>query len=292
MRTALIKETWNELLALLVEFNRRWPEEVIAAEVYPLPLLPKQMSPEHIEPGLLCGDEAVAAIKEALVQLYYTDGQHPSTVFRLPGWVALKASLEEEIAAINQKRDTFRALITELPPGSRAAYTREVLKGISKLQSYRHLFYLPTPPRRLLFTWAGNTTAHSKTNVRAVLDRLEESRGHPPGHLSIAEWNYVIDMEWYRMATMKNDMELLYRKPVAPHPRMTSYPDEGSDHDHIYHANLPLLFTTPGPLPEVERLPVYDSGRRRKKRRDHGRYNPVIDRIHLYATQRRNKRGG
>lgn len=286
MERSTIKLAYRALVQEISSLNERWPDFVLNAEAWALPILQEQETPKSIEPVHHTADEAILLARKALAQFDRHPTQHPATVMRLPGWILLSEDLVTHFEQVNQMKDDLKSLVQQKPPGSRAALTRELFPGISMLQAYRHIFAYRNCPRQIIFSWAGHTTSSEETTVRDVMEIIEESRLLPPSHLDIDEWNGVIDNELRILATWSDSTPLLYRKPIAPHPRAMLYFSDSSRHDAMVHANLPIFLTcAPGNKPTVKGLGVFDYDKRSAKRKDSQQLVAVIERLGLYARK-------
>src|SRR5690606_33493952 len=110
-------------------------------------------------------------------------------------------------------------------------------------------------------------------------------RSYPPAHIPRGEWEAVIDAELRQLAELGPSPRLVFRRRVAPHPRVVAYPYDEETPPAVHHGNLPLVIFAPGnePLPQITPLGQYVEGVRTGLRRDRQRLVPVIERIHLYA---------
>lgn len=274
----------EELEATVDDFNSRWPNYVRHLELYQLPVLTEQSVPVRIEPVLLVGDEALTLALHAYGAFGYEPGQHPATTARFPGVLILSQSLEQQIQKINELKDRIRAVMAQHPPGSRAAIARQTLPGKAMLHLYRRIHFASNV-RRILWTWAGHTTGNRNVTVEQAADEIEAGRNYPPEHISRDQWGAIIDAEIRLLGTLGPSPRLLFRRRIAPHPRISIYPLADKTPPAVHHGNLPLVVYTPEdePLPEITPLREYIEGVRTGLRRDRQRLVPVIERIHLYA---------
>lgn len=282
-RAALITLA-EELEAAVEAFNSVWPEHQRHLELYRLPVLTEQTIPLLIEPSLVVGDEAITLAQHAFRAFYREPDQHPATVVRFPGVLVLREPLDAEIAAINALKDKIRSQMTAYPPGSRAYITRKTLPGRVMLQIYRRI-HTASSVRRVLWAWAGHTTGHRNVTVEQAAEEIEAGRSYPPAHIPRDEWSAIIDAELRLLGTLGPSPRLLFRRRIAPHPRVTIYSQDDKTPPAVHHGNLPLVVYVPEDeaLPEITRLKDYVEGVRTALRRDRQRLVPVIERIHLYA---------
>lgn len=152
------------------------------------------------------------------------------------------------------------------------------------LHLYRRI-HAASNVRRILWTWAGHTTGNRNVTVAQAAEEIEAGRSYPPEHIPRHEWDMIIDAELRLLAKLGPSPSLLFRRRIAPHPRVTIYPLVEDTPPAIHHGNLPLVVYTPveDALPEITPLGEYIEGIRTGLRRDRQRLVPVVERIHLYA---------
>lgn len=281
---AMLRAAAMELETAVAAFNAEWPAHVRHLELYRLPVLTEQRVPPVIEPVLLMGKEAVALAQHAFSNFGYEAGQHPATAARYPGVLVLRKSLAAQIEAINALKSQVRAIVGQYPPGSRSYIARKTLPGKVLLHMYRRI-HVVRGIRRVLWTWAGNTTGSRNVTVEQAAAEVEASRAHPPAGVPRHEWEAVIDDDLRRLAELGPSPRLVFRRRIAPHPRVVAYPHDENKEPAVFHGNLPLVVCAPAsePLPAITPLDKYVEGVRTALRRDRQRLVPVIERIHLYA---------
>ena len=156
------------------------------------------------------------------------------------------------------------------------------------LHLYRHI-HAVSDVRRVLWTWAGHTTGSRNVTVEQAAAEIEAGRSYPPAHFQRHEWEAIIDAELRQLAELGPSPRLVFRRRIAPHPRVVAYPFNENAAPAVHHGNLPLMVYAPesDPLPEITPLDRYIEGVRTALRRDRQRLVPVIERIHLYARLQR-----
>lgn len=277
----------NQLEEAVDAFNADWPGLVRHIELYKLPVLSAQEAPARILPEYQVGEPAIQLAARAFRTFSREPHQHPATVVRYPGVLVLgDASLGVEIEQINALKSRIRAIVTSYPPGSRAALTRKTFPGRMMLQIYRRI-HAASDVRRVLWTWAGHTTSNRRITAEEAAQEIEAARRRPPMHLDRETWNEVIDAELRQLAGIPPSSELVYRRRIAPHPRVIVYPHGSEDKPVTYHGNLPLVVFAPqsDPLPEISPLRPFLADVRIALRRDRRRLQPLIERAHLYAPE-------
>lgn len=278
-----IRQQFQILDTLVKSFNATWPESVEHIQVWSLPILNEAATPDSIEPMLLEGSAAIRAARDAFAGFHYRVGQHPATVARAPGWIALREGVIDQVRAINEAKDQLRLMIQSRPAGSRARLAREALPGVSLLQTYRHVFAFADAPRQILFSWAGHTTASRHISRAHAVRMVDESRNHPPVHIEPEVWDDVVATEIRQISSIEPGSALALRRTIAPHPRAMLYFSDAPIHDATVHANVPLIVRSGFEPPVVKSLKRFEREQRSALRSDRLPWVPVIDRIGLYA---------
>ncbi len=284
MDRVTIIEAFERLAEALEDFNTFWTSHALDGQVWKLPLSPDGNALTRIAPQLAQGEEAIVLAADAVRRLHWLPGQFPKTVFRLPGWVAVNADLRSMVNVVNAAKQDLRRALKQIEPRQRPKVAAATLPGVSLLQAYRKIDVVDYTPVRLLWSWAGHTTAHRRTSAGEVARLIEESRTHRVTGTSPEEWQAHLDRELQVLSAFVPSTPLLYRRTIAPHPRVMVYRQPGPQYAAMLHANLPLFFRaeTRDNLPNIDPLGPYDHDVRRKPRRDQRRLVPLIKRLDLY----------
>lgn len=284
MNRIAIIEAFERLTEALEDFNAFWASHALDGQVWKLPLSPDGNALTHIDPELAQGEEAIVLAADAVRRLHWLPGQFPKTVFRLPGWIAVNADLQAMVNAVNAAKHDLRRALKAIDPRRRSQMATATLPGVSLLQAYRKIDFVDYTPVRLLWSWAGHTTAHRRISAGEVAKLIEEARTHRVTGTSPEEWQTLLDRELQVLSAFVPSTPLLYRRTIAPHPRVMVYRQPGPHYAAMLHANLPLFFRaeTRDDLPDIDPLGPYDHDVRRKPRRDQRRLVPLIERLDLY----------
>ena len=248
------KQYFSALKKAVSQFNRRWPSVVSAACLYELPAYPRHkrrhIVPPLTQPQTYEGRTAIDGCVSALKQFLRTREQNPLSVIRFPGYVAVTESVSYDIDVINELKQGLQDTLQTLEPNEpdRVQLTRRLFPGVSMLQVYRSIVCHDTPVNRLEFTWSPMTMATRKLKMAHVIALLEESLSEPPPpeFENKATWQSVVEKELQEVRNL-NDDQLVQRKPIAPHPKVMVYFDEGENssttgkYDKIHNASLPVF---------------------------------------------------
>lgn len=284
MQRLSIIDAFDRLAGALEDFNAFWATHAVAGQVWRIPLSTDGKAPVRVEPEPVLDDAAFALAVDAARRLHRAPDQFPTTVFRLPGWVAVDADLRAMVGAVNLAKQQLRDSLKRVDSKRRAEVAAATLPGVSLLQAYRKIDYFDQTPVRLLWSWAGHTTAHRRISAGEVARRIEEARSHRVTGVTAEEWQAQLDQDMQVLSAFVPSTPLLYRRAVAPHPRVMVYLRPGPKYAAMLHSSLPLFFRVNegANLPVIEPLGSYDHDNRQKPRRDKRRLVPLIDRLNLY----------
>lgn len=285
-----IRQAFAELEEKLADFCQIWPQHVLAADVYTMPLNVNGLAPSSIPVESLQGADAIHLAQHAFQQLEFQASQHPATAYRLAGWIGIDQDLSAEIAKVNQQKEHLRQLILQIPERERNRWTRQALPHISLLQCYRQLVQWNPAPERLYFSWAGATPSSVHVSREEVLAQLERAKGYKPDYVSAEDWQFVIEQQHKQLAQIPPELPLIYRWRKAPHPRMMAYNrGQTSNAGKIVPANLPVFVVlAEQALPHVLGLKSFDIHEhlRDTPRADAALLGTVIERLGLYVQMR------
>lgn len=285
-----LHDAWNEMNRAQLDFNSEWTSKVVAAQVWTLPIKATAQSASVITPIFMEGQEAIEASKKAISQFVKEETQHPGTVVRLPGWIGVHTSVLASARAANRARQSFLELLgtevqkTNLKTMSKGKFVRSALKvQVVLKQIERRIQVFDGTPRRILFTWAGNTAAPETVALSTVVEKLQIQLEDAirDGDLPKEQQR---QMELRALNGLRSDAVMHRYRPIAPHPRVMLYFGEGARYDAMPHANLPIfvVMDEKAPWPRVDGLGTFDPDKARRLRSDKATRHPVIPRLDLY----------
>lgn len=285
-----LQDAWDDMLIKQHEFNEVWKPKVVAAQVWCLPVKDTAQTAAVITPEKMEGATAVAMAERAILQFETVGTQHPGTVMRLPGWIGVDSSVLAAAQIANQARQAFLHVLAietqkvDLKTMSKGKYARALLKRPVVLkQIERRIQVFDGIPRRILFTWAGNTAAPEKVPVGVIIEKLQIQ-------LEEAIQAEDIPREQQRQVELKSISNLpedavLHRyRRIAPHPRVMLYFGKEARYDAMPHANLPVfvIMDEKAPWPRVDGLSSFYPEKARRQRADKLARISVIPRLDLY----------
>ena len=280
-----------QLVSNLHAFNQMWPEWVVSAQVWHLPLLAEQKAPDLIEAHPLEGGAAIEAAVRAMTQFERVPGQAPGTVMRLPGYFALNRSVSPWVQEINQLKDELMATIERtrielnLAPTARSKILRQALGAqFSMKQLARHTQVFDICPRLIVFTWAGHTTGGERVAVGKVRELLSKAAEQQSAKDSIDIGQTLAGAELRRIVNLADQASLIKYKKVAPHPRAMVYFSASSRYDAMIHSNLPMFVLAGEEPTKVHELRHFDRNARQAERPDKKSRIEVIPRMNLYLN--------
>lgn len=309
-----MKPYLTEISGLVADFNTKWMDRLLYAEVYPIPfygikqqirnhqIIDVPITPDKISPESLYGQDAANHARMAFSQFEYIEGQHPVTTLRAPGVIVLESleGLYEEgpnfqepytgSALINRinslKYDLHTRIKATYPEGSRALVTQKLFKGISMLQLYRFINAVSYPLRQVGFTWAGSTTSIRKLSYDEAVGLIEKSLNKRPIGTDQCFWEEVIRQDLDAIRHYQGH-EFRVRRPVAPHPRVQTYIHGTSKPEEMLKAHLPILVEAPGgQIPKLKPLKDWDRSvaENRQRRLMRTPLQPVVERLNLFVV--------
>lgn len=281
----------SRLLARLSAFNHIWPEWVVMAQVWQVPLLTEQKAPDLIEVRPLEGAAAIDATVQAMTLFERMPGQAPGTVMRLPGYIALSRSVLPWVKEINQLKDELMMAIEKtrielnLAPTARSKILRQALGSqFSMKQLARHTQAFDICPRLIVFTWAGHTTGGERIAVGKVRALLSKAAEQQSTRESITIEQTLAGAELRRIVNLADQASLIKYKKVAPHPRAMVYFSASSRYDAMIHSNLPMFVLAGEEPTTVHELRHFDRHARQAERPDKKTRIEVIPRMNLYLN--------
>lgn len=280
-----------QLVGKLKAFNQMWPEWVVDAQVWQLPLLAGQKAPDLIEVHPLEGFAAIEATMRAMTQFELMPGQAPGTVMRLPGYFVLNRSVLPWVKEINQLKDELMKVIEQtrielnLAPTARSKILRRAL-GVqfSMKQLARHTQAFDICPRLIVFTWAGHTMGGERIAVGKVRELLSKAAEQQSTTDNIDIGRTLAAAELRRIVNLADQASLIKYKKVAPHPRAMVYFSTSSRYDAMIHSNLPMFVLAGEEPTTVHELRHFDRHARQAERPDKKSRIEVIPRMNLYLN--------
>jgi hypothetical protein len=286
-----ITTIYAHLITKLKAFNQIWPEWVVTAQVWQLPLLAQQKALDLIEVRALQGAEAINATMQAMTTFERMPGQAPGTVMRLPGYIALDRSVLPWIKEINQLKDELMMAIEQtrvelnLATTARSKILRQALgTQFSMKQLARHTQAFDICPRLIVFTWAGHTTGGERIAVGKVRELLGKTAEQQSAKDSIPIDQTLAGAELRRIVNLSDQASLIKYKKVAPHPRAMVYFSASSRYDAMIHSNLPMFVLAGAEPTKVHELRNFDRHTRQAERPDKKSRIEVIPRMNLYLN--------
>ena len=281
----------SQVVSKLHAFNQMWPEWVVSAQVWQLPLLAEQKAPDLIEAQPLERGAAIEATVRAMTQFERMPGQAPGTVMRLPGYFALNRSVLPWVQEINQLKDELMGAIERtrielnLAPTARSKILRQALGAqFSMKQLARHTQAFDICPRLIVFTWAGHTTGGERVAVGKVRELLSKAAEQQAAKESIDIGQTLAGAELRRIVNLADQASLIKYKKVAPHPRAMVYFSASSRYDAMIHSNLPMFVLAGEEPTAVHELRHFDRHARQAERPDKKSRIEVIPRMNLYLN--------
>ena len=285
-----VREAWQEMVEAQRAFNATWPSAVVHAQVWLLPINKEPKGQTKITPMELVGEPAIEAAKKAILQFEQEEGQHPSTVMRLPGWIGVSQSVLEYAREANAARDRFLEVLAQetasmnLKSLSKGKHLRSILKlPIVIKQIERHIQGFEGVPRRILFTWAGKTAAPESIPVKDVIEKIETQLADAVAKADMdKELNLRLELK--ALGFLDAKAELHRYRPIAPHPRVMLYFSKSPRYDAMPHANLPIFVSLDEkqPWPRVDALEEFDAENAQAERSDKVPRQEIIPRLGLY----------
>jgi hypothetical protein len=270
-----IQNAYQTLRLAVATFNQEWPELVVSATVWRLPVLTEQKTPDTILVERLDGHAAVLAAREELLTFERDLGQAPGTVSRLPGLIVVRESVLNQVLQLNALKDNLKSSIEQTRielgqvPAARPRIMRKALGNtFNTNQLLRHIQAFDGAPRLVVFTWAGHTGGSEYKAVGQIREQLlmqAEARAARE-HIPIEETPE--SMELRSLALMSDDESLVKRKLVAPHPRAMFYFSESTRYEAMIHANLPAFVIAGDGECEVRGLKNFNRSERSAQRPD------------------------
>lgn len=256
-------------------FNQEWPDMVVKATAWQLPLLVEQKTPDTILVERLDGEDAVIASKAALLDFERDLGQAPGTVSRLPGLIVLSQGVLDEVKQINALKDNLKQVIEQTrlemnqAPAARPRIMRRALgEHFNTNQLLRHIQAFDGSPRLVVFTWAGHTGGSEHKAVGQIRELLKMQAEARSERENISIESTPEGMELRSLSQMSDDETLVKRKLVAPHPRAMFYFSESTRYEAMIHANLPAFVVDGENSCEVRDLKNFNRSDRSAQRPD------------------------
>ena len=232
------------------------------------------------------------ALEKALRTLGQYDrlaNQEVTSVIRLPGVIFLNESFAESVALINELKQDLHQQITSVPPGSRNRLTTPAFGSqTSTLQLYRKWNEAQIDTIKVSFTEAKAGSAITWISVAKLRQRLVDSLDHPSEGTDHHRWNKMLEIELESLNDFHESEELMIQKPVARHPRLLIYKVQGSRHDKMKGASVPLICYAP--FNNVRIKPFTNTQGYTIHRSDTHLKTLIIERLHVFYVEGGRKR--
>jgi hypothetical protein len=216
--------------------------------------------------------------------------QHPGSVFRLPGWIAVQEDLSVDIAKINGLKTQLEQYLQTVPERQRPRFNSQALPRVSVIQVTRHLRWLPAPlPYHLCFSWIGNSSVTRKMTTAEALLHVRRGLDNPPEGVQPSQWRKLLESQEQSVLRVPENQEIVFRRRQSPHPRVELIAERGNTPYETFVATLPIFLYCPAGLdtrlPSVTNLSNLTETRR-NPRRDKGRLIDLVPEINLYMRVR------
>lgn len=280
-RLVELSETLHERLFALTETLC----DAHRAEVFRLPVHAGSDIPNVLTVAHLTGSAAVAESLSGFTLTRRVEGQHPCTVFRLPGLLWSTEDVSDAVTTINRLKDQVRETINNsgIEGKERSKLAREALPDCSLLQLYRHLHVLPANVHHVGFTWEPVSTGSRRMTVKALRELLINRLATPIEDDS-DERRAAIEIDLRLIRQLSPDATIVQRKPAAPNPRMNwTATDNGRTERSMKPANLPVIVPPGHRSLSVTPLSTYDAAERRQQRSDKQHLLPVCEQLGVYV---------
>lgn len=277
--TGAIKGEFNRLVDLVLEFNKIWPENIIQAEAFPIPLYGKNEDSKAVIPDIISpeahysGDDAVELMKRALIRFDAkgedSEGeQAPTSVYRLPSLVVVEnlRLLKPMIDEINKQKDRIKEMVCVYEPGGRRAIVREAMPYKSALQVYRHINTISGPVVRIGFSWTQKAVSSKKLSYAEAVEYLQKGLDERSGDDLVA-YEKVVN-SWLTEISQFPGRTFVVRRKLAPIPRIKAkvLDSENNEQQVVLNAAIPLFLDHPTTL-TVSPLGALDQSKEAHSRR-------------------------
>jgi hypothetical protein len=224
---------------------------------------------------------------------------------RLPGFIEVNDfDLDAYDAMVAAKR-RLQELFKSIPKGSRAFFSKQAFKYVSRVQLYRSPIVFDQKPSRLEFHWYKRGSAARRITFEEALEIVMNSNHVPDG---MNQTNLMRIQEEQRAMLLSLDTHertmLVQRRIAAPSPRVRAVFNEDPKQSEIVVASLPVFYPAAdypihvNPLYPIEMQPhgsydrVKDEHSKdeekikpRKVRSDYSVKRPVIDSLGIYLSE-------
>lgn len=169
----------------------------------------------------------------------------PKYPFRLPGVIQLPNALEKDVMQLVAKSNYAKTMIKLLlvESGQSTKNKRDLMQSILPnaitLQIYRHILTLPTPVKRIGFTWCNKYSVKTFT-FSEMLSYLENSKNHPPAGTPKDQWLFFVDQEIEALKRRKKDDIIKLKRPLPAIP-MANIAFDDEKKGVMRHAHLPFI---------------------------------------------------
>jgi hypothetical protein len=264
------EQLMTELCESIDRFNEYWPQFVVNAGAFRIPLYEDGLVPEKVFPECASEAEAVDLCAQSFRAFSRPKQQHPGSVYRVPGYIVLDRLLLDEIDDINSLKRDLQASIKQRYPDARArnVFHGRTFPGRIMLQVYRQIRTVRSPVEAVRFTWSPGThavTHLTKGEAIALLrNRLELG-------VDIDDHRVALLTAIDRVSSLNKSAKIIRERPRAPYPVASLIHTAGRNGiKKMVPLSLPL-FIGPGisgDEVDVGTLAPYDANVRRSARSD------------------------
>lgn len=207
----------TELCERIDCFNECWPQYVVNAAAFRIPLYEDGLVPERVVPERVEGGEAIELCAQAFRAFSRPKQQHPGSVYRVPGYVVLDRLLLDEIDTINVLKRDLQSTIKQRYPDARArnVFHSRVFPGRIMLQVYRQIYTARSPVEAVRFSWSPGTHAVTHLTkgeaIELLQNRLELG-------IDVDDHRVALRTAIERVSSLGKSTQIIRERPRAPYP--------------------------------------------------------------------------
>lgn len=292
-------EKMIELKDRLAEFNAWWPDYVLDAKLWPLPVPQKDTADSA--PWLPSLDsfsfpeldtaDSINLAEFALGNFKRQPGDAALNIRRYPGVVILKEKVRFEMIAllehINQEKTNLKHLLSDIPKRTLSKLLNRHFPGEHILAAYRHVHYTDQDVQRIQFAWQGRSPKTRIIERDALVSYLKERLAELKTH-GTEQLIYQRENELQHVLSLPNADTIVERRPAAPTPKTLVY--------HEFSVNMPGVpditnqaplpfFLAQDRLPDISPLPQWSIEQYSPRGRKEKDYQPLIERLRLFSRR-------
>ena len=257
---------------------------MLDATVFEIPLYEDGTVPDHIEPVPISGQAAIAKAKSAFRNMSRPSGQHPGSVFRLPGVITVDKDLRKVVKGVNDVKAELKEFLQTEYPNSRTRNTfcKREFPGRVMLQAYRKIYVNERQIERVRFSWmpiTRSTRAVSRAQALEMLAKRATLTSQDIDQKKAVE----IAIEHVQMNTPNTQYSII--KPRSPYPTAVLYfKRKQNDKNKVFiPLSLPVIIGPTNHKLDIGTLSPLDTKKDRNKRQDEQPVQLVYKPMYLYA---------